>query len=269
MKGDENMDESLIQLADKLWMAAELRRPIDPLRDAAGELGVATDVTNAYAIQRVNRDRRIRRGDRVVGRKIGLTSKAVQQQLGVSSPDYGDIWSRGAFGDGEEINLDTLLQPKVEAEVALVLGKDLNLIDATVADVIRATEFALPALEIVDSRIADWRIGLFDTIADNASAGAFVVGGDPVRLDRVSLRNAAMNLTKNSELASQGSGSACMGHPLNAAAWLAKALAAQGEPLIAGDIILTGALGPMVKAEKGDLFEASISGLGAVSVRFV
>lgn len=262
------MDEPLIALADRLWSAAAHRKPIPPLREIAADLLVAADASNAYAIQRINRDRRRRGADRVVGRKIGLTSRAVQQQLGVDSPDYGDLWARGAYGDGDEIRLETLLQPKVEAEVALVLAHDLDMPDATVADIIRATDFALAALEIVDSRIADWRIGLFDTIADNASAGAFVLGGDPVRLDRVSLRDATMTLTRNGEAASQGVGSACLGHPLNAAAWLARALSREGEPLRAGDIVLTGALGPMVPAHAGDQFEARIEGLGAVSVRF-
>jgi 2-keto-4-pentenoate hydratase len=262
-------DKLLIELADRLWSAAQQRTPIPPLREAADKLGVVADATHAYAIQRINRDRRIRGGDPVVGHKIGLTSRAVQQQLGVDSPDYGNLWARGTHGDGDEVALAGLIHPKVEAEVALVLGRDLDAPNATIADLVRATDFALAALEIVDSRIVDWRIGLFDTIADNASAGAFVLGGDPVRLDRVMLREAAMTLTRNGEAASQGTGRACLGHPLNAAAWLARALAREGEPLRAGDIVLTGALGPMVAAHVGDEFEARIEGLGAVSVRFV
>lgn len=262
-------DESFETLAQRLWQAALQGRPVPPLRQAAAEMGLEASASNAYAIQRINRDRRQRGGDRVVGRKIGLTSRAVQQQLGVDAPDYGNLWARGAYGDGDEVRLDSLIQPKVEAEVALVLGRDLDAPDATIADIVRATDFVLAALEIVDSRIADWRIGLFDTIADNASAGAFVLGGDAVRLDRVPLRDAAMAMTRNGEAASQGVGRACLGHPLNAAAWLARALAREGEPLRAGDIVLTGALGPMVAAAAGDHFEARIDGLGAVSVRFV
>jgi 2-keto-4-pentenoate hydratase len=262
------MDDALIHLADHLWQAATTRQPVPPLRETAAALQVPTDAQHAYAVQRINRDRRVRGGDRLVGRKIGLTSRAVQQQLGVDSPDYGSLWARGAYGDGDEVPIDQFIQPKVEAEVALVIGHDLDAPDATVADLVRATDFALAALEIVDSRIAEWRIGLFDTIADNASAGAFVLGGDPVRLDRIALRDAPMVLTRNGETASQGVGSACLGHPLNAAAWLARALAREGEPLRAGDILLTGALGPMVAAQRGDQFEARIGGLGAVAVRF-
>lgn len=262
------MDDKLIDLADRLWQAAATCQPVPPLRETAAALQVPTDAKHAYVVQRINRDRRVRGGDRLVGRKIGLTSRAVQQQLGVDSPDYGCLWARVAYGDGDELPIDPFIQPKVEVEVALVIGRDLDAPDATVADLVRATDFALAALEIVDSRIADWRIGLFDTIADNASAGAFVLGGDPVRLDRIALRDAPMALARNGETASQGVGSACLGHPLNAAAWLARALAREGEPLQAGDILLTGALGPMVAAQRGDQFEARIGGLGAVSVRF-
>lgn len=262
------MTDPHIELADRLWNAAATGQPIPPLREAAAAAGVPNTADAAYAIQRINRDRRIRGGDRVVGRKIGLTSVAVQRQLGVDSPDFGNLWAGTSHGDGGEVAIATLIQPKVEAEVALVLERDVDHPDATVADLIRATGFALAALEIVDSRIADWKIGLFDTIADNASAAAFVLGGDPVRLDRIGLRDARMTMTRGGEPVSQGVGSACLGHPLNAAAWLARALAREGDPLRAGDILLTGALGPMVAARAGDAFEARIEGLGAVSVRF-
>jgi 2-keto-4-pentenoate hydratase len=256
-------------IARSLWQAALTRTPIAPVREAAARAALPTDSGSAYAIQRINRDRRIRHGDRVVGRKIGLTAKSVQAQLGVDSPDFGDLWARTAYGDGDEVPMASLIQPKVEAEVALVLARDLDQPDAGVADVIRCTDFALAALEIVDSRIERWQIGLFDTIADNASAAAFVLAGDPVRLDRIGLRDARMTMTRNDEKASEGVGHACLGHPLNAAAWLARALARAGEPLRAGDIVLTGALGPMVPAAAGDRFEASIEGLGRIAVRFV
>jgi 2-keto-4-pentenoate hydratase len=256
-------------IARSLWEAAATRRPIPPVRAAAAQAGLPVDAEQAYVIQRINRDRRLRGGDRVVGRKIGLTAKAVQAQLGVDVPDFGDLWASTSYGDGDEIPIGALIQPKVEAEVALVLGRDLDEVDATVADVIRGTEFALAALEIVDSRIAHWQIGLFDTIADNASAAAFVLAGDPARLDGIKLRDARMSLLRNDAPASEGVGHACLGHPLNAAAWLARALARAGQPLRAGDIVLTGALGPMVPAQAGDRFEATIDGLGRIAVRFV
>jgi 2-keto-4-pentenoate hydratase len=267
------MNDPLQSLADLLWQAAAARVPVPPLREAAATFGMVPTADHAYAVQRINRDRRVRAGDRVVGRKIGLTSKAVQRQLGVDSPDYGSLWAATGCGDGDTVAIGTLIQPKVEAEVALVLARDVDRPDATVADLVGATDFALAALEIVDSRIADWKIGLFDTIADNASAAAFVLAGDPVRLDRVALREARMTMTRRAgdgavETVSEGVGSACLGHPLNAAAWLARALARQGDPLRAGDIVLTGALGPMVTARAGDRFEARIEGLGAVAVAF-
>lgn len=265
---DTTLDASLLQLADRLWVAGHDRQPVPPLREEAARLAIATSPQNAYAIQRINRDRRIRAGDRVVGRKIGLTSPAVQKQLGVDSPDFGALWAGTAWADNGEVQLSQLIQPKVEAEVALVLGRDVTSPTATVADLVRATDFALAALEIVDSRIVDWKIGLFDTIADNASAAGFVLGADPVKLDRVALREAKMVMTRNGEQVSEGIGKACLGHPLNAAAWLARTLARMGDPLREGDVVLTGALGPMVAAKPGDAFEATIEGLGSVGVRF-
>lgn len=261
-------DDALSDLADQLWEAARSRAPIAPLREAAVARGLEASVAQAYAIARINRERRRRAGDRLVGRKIGLTSPAVQQQLGVDVPDFGALWASTACGDGDTVERSTLIQPRVEAEVALVLGRDLDNPAATVADLARATEFALAALEIVDSRIADWKIGLFDTVADNASAAGFVLGGDPRRLDVLGLREARMAMTCGGQTVSQGVGRACLGHPLNAAAWLARTLARAGDPLRAGDIVLTGALGPMVPARAGDSFEASIEGLGAVAVSF-
>lgn len=261
-------DTALNDVADLLWGAAQTGQPVAPLRDHAERIGLARTPECAYAIQRINRDRRVRGGDRVVGRKIGLTAPAVQRQLGVDQPDFGALWASTAWADGASVPMAGLIQPKVEAEVALVIGRDLDLPDAGVADLIRATEFALAALEVVDSRIADWQIGLFDTIADNASAAGFVLGADPVKLSSVKLRDARMSLTRNGAPASEGVGSACLGHPLNAAAWLARTLARIGDPLRAGDVVLTGALGPMVPAAAGDSFEARIDGLGAVAVAF-
>jgi 2-keto-4-pentenoate hydratase len=256
------------QLADALWVADIERKAIRPLRAMAAELGVQTTQENAYAIQQNVRQRRTAGGDRVVGRKIGLTAVAVQRQLGVDQPDYGALWSSTAFGDGATVSLATLIHPKIEAEVAIVLERDLTDGDLTVADVIRATAYALPALEIVDSRIQGWDIKLFDTISDNASAAGFVLGADPKRLDQIELRDAAMILTEDGREISRGIGSDCLGHPLNAAAWLARQCASLGDPLRAGDIILTGALGPMVTIRPACRYEANIAGLGRVAASF-
>ncbi len=263
-----NTDNHLRTLADALWEARATGTPLPPLREAAALAELAPTVAHAYAIQRINRLRRIAEGDAVAGRKIGLTSLAVQKQLGVDQPDFGDLWASTAYADGDTVPMAAFIQPKVEAEVALVLERDLDAPRATAADVIRATAFALPALEIVDSRIAQWKIGLFDTIADNASAGGFVLGADPVKLTDCRLREATMRMLRGGEQVSAGQGRDCLGHPLNAAAWLARTLAAMGEPLRAGDILLTGALGPMVAVAAGERFEATIEGLGSVAVAF-
>jgi 2-keto-4-pentenoate hydratase len=256
-------------LADRLWQAAQTRQPCGPPREEAERRGWERSVAHAYAVQRINHRRREQLGARCVGRKIGLTSLAVQKQLGVDQPDFGGLWSDGAFGDSAELALSSLMQPKVESEVALVMGREVLQPDATLAEVIGAVAYALPAFEIVDSRIAAWNIQLFDTIADNASAGGFVLGADPRPLHALSLRDARMEMRQDDAVVSQGSGRACLGHPLNAAVWLARALVAQQDPLRAGDIVLTGALGPMVVATAGSSFEARIEGLGAVSVRFI
>ncbi|MFJ8504371.1 2-keto-4-pentenoate hydratase [Streptomyces avermitilis] len=250
--------------ADVLSEAARTKTACPPVRSLLAE----GDVESAYAVQRVNVERAVVAGRRVVGRKIGLTSPAVQAQLGVGQPDFGTLFADMAVPEGGVVAPGRLIQPKVEAEVALVLGADLPHRDCTVADVIRATDFALPALEIVDSRIAGWDITIVDTVADNASSGLFVLGGTPVPLNGLDLRGVRMTMTRDGEPVSEGTGADCLGGPLNAAAWLASTLAGMGDPLRAGDVVLTGALGPMAVASPGERFEARISRLGRVAVEF-
>ncbi len=252
-------------------VARELREAYDggdylaPVRTRLPE----GDVEAAYAVQRANTEHWIEAGRRVAGCKIGLTSKSVQKQLGVDQPDFGMLFADMGSGDGEEMPWRHLQQPRCEAEVALVLERDLC--DAErigIPELIGAVAYALPAIEVVGSRIAKWDIRIVDTIADNASASRFVLGTTPMKLDGLDLRLAGMVMERRGEPVSFGAGAACLGHPLNAAVWLARTMARRGLPLRAGDTVLTGALGPMVGADPGDVFEARIEGLGSVRAVF-
>jgi 2-keto-4-pentenoate hydratase len=252
------------EAADLLRNAVDTGKPCPPIRD----LFTFGDIEAAYAVQRLNTERALAVGRRLAGRKIGLTSPAVQRQLGVAQPDFGALFTDMAVAEGGTVPVRRLLQPKVEAEVALVLTDDLPDPDCTLADLVRATGFAAAALEIVDSRITDWDISIVDTVADNASSGLFVLGGTRVPLDRVDLRTVRMTLSRHDTVVSEGSGDDCLGSPLAAALWLASTSARRGDPLRAGDVVLTGALGPMVTVAPGDVFHAEISGLGSVRVGF-
>jgi 2-keto-4-pentenoate hydratase len=250
--------------AARLRGAHETGVPIAPLRDA---LQGAT-IAEAYAIQEANTAFWLAQGRVAVGSKTGLTAKAVQQQLGVAQPDFGVLFADMALLDGDTVAAGRLIQPKVEAEIAFVMARTPDPARPTISDVIGAIAYALPAIEIVDSRIENWNIGIIDTVADNASSGLFVLGSQPVPLAAIDLRLCGMVLEKNGEPLSFGAGAACLGHPLHALAWLARTMAEFGRPLLAGDIVLSGALGPMVAVAPGDSVEARVEGLGSVRVSF-
>lgn len=235
-----------------------------PLREQYPEMNGA----DAYAIQKINTDKRIADGRRIVGRKIGLTAKAVQAQLGVDQPDFGILFDDMGYGDAELVPMSVLQQPKVEAEIAFVIGRDIDESEPSMVDVMRAIEYALPAIEIVGSRIDNWNIKFVDTVADNASSGAFVLGNSPRTLSKFDLRMCGMAMFLKGEPVSTGAGVACLGNPLNAVLWLARKMARVGSPVRAGDLVLSGALGPMVVVKPGDIFEARINGLGTVRAVF-
>jgi 2-keto-4-pentenoate hydratase len=237
---------------------------VQPLRDVLDPI----DIDGAYAVQAANTAFWVAKGRRIVGRKIGLTAKAVQRQLGVDRPDFGVLFDDMAIADGGRLSPTKVIQPKAEAEVAFVLGADLIDPAATAKEVTEAIAHVVAAIEIVDSRIADWKITFADTVADNGSSAFFVLGKDRKSLRGLDLWTCGMVLEVNGEIVSLGAGAACLGHPLKALAWLAKTLAERGEPLRAGDIVLSGALGPMVALKPGDEIKATIGGLGTAYFTF-
>ena len=237
---------------------------VAPLRDTLEP----TDAEGAYAIQTINARFWEAQGRRIVGRKAGLTAKAVQAQLGVDQPDFGVLFDDMRVADGGTLDPARTIQPKAEAEIAFILGADLPDTDTTAEQVAKAVASVHAAIEIVDSRIADWKISFADTVADNGSSAFFVLADQGLPLAGLDLEGAAMEMAINGGIASTGLGAAALGNPLNAAAWLARTLAGRGEPLKAGDILLAGALGPMVPLAPGDHVEARIAGIGACSFTY-
>jgi 2-oxopent-4-enoate/cis-2-oxohex-4-enoate hydratase len=249
----------------ELYSALRERQVVSPL--IARDLALSID--DAYAISLNILARRLKDGERVVGKKIGVTSKAVQDMLGVHQPDFGFLTDRMRV-DGEiDMRACGLIQPRAEAEIAFVLSHDLTGPGISPEDVLAATSAIAPCFEIVDSRIADWKIGIIDTIADNASCGVFALGearADPRGFDLPSLR---VTVTKNGRALSEGFGSAVQGSPLQAVAWLANTLGAYGVTLNAGDVILSGSLVPLEPAKAGDAFEMQLEGVGGCAIRFI
>ncbi len=258
-------DAAVQAAATALRTARAQRRPIAPVSTTFGLAGLDA----AYAVAELNNRAALAAGRRVLGKKVGLTSRAVQQQLGVNQPDFGVLMDDMEFLDGDEVPMNRLAQPKVEAEVAFVVGRDLDAGAPSWGEFLGCLAYALPALEIVDSAIADWKITLVDTVADNASSGLYVLGHQPVAIGQLAGSELGMQLALNGSVVSVGSGAACLGHPLRAAYWLARTMAARGQPLRAGEVILSGALGPMVPVAAGDAVLTRIGGLGSCSVRFV
>jgi len=237
---------------------------LPPMRDYLDPL----DADGAYQIQEINTQFWLKQGRVIVGRKAGLTAEAVQRQLGVNQPDFGVLFDDMRIADGGVLDPRHTIQPKAEAEIAFVLGADLAEPDTTPEQVAEAVATVHAAIEIVDSRIADWKISFADTVADNGSSAFFVLANQGQDLGGLDLEAAEMKLLVNGQVASTGRGAAALGNPLNAAAWLARTLCGRGQPLVKGDIILAGALGPMVTLSRGDRIVALIDGVGQCSFSF-
>jgi len=260
------MDQKLIeQLGDELYEALQGCKTVAPLTARHPEIAIE----DAYRIQERLMARRYAAGEKIVGKKIGVTSKVVMNMLGVYQPDFGILTDAMIYNEGESIAIDSLIQPKAEGEIAFVLKKDLMGPGISAADVLAATEGVMACFEIVDSRIADWKIKIQDTVADNASCGVFVLGDRMVDPRDVDLSTCGMILEKNGEIVGTGAGAAALGSPVNAVAWLANTLGALGIPLKAGEVILSGSLAAMIPAAKGDNFRVTIGGIGGCSVKFI
>jgi len=258
------MPDRIAEMAEAVYRARTDLKQIAALRDSFA----LASIEDAYAVQNRNTERWLAGGRRIVGRKIGLTSKAVQAQLGVDEPDFGVLWADYAFADGDTVDTGRFMQPRVEAEIAFVMERAMEDPEASLTDLIAAIAYAVPAVEIVDTAIADWNIKLFDTVADNASGGGFALGTGPRKVTDMDLRLCGAILSRNGAPVSTGLGAACMGHPFNATLWLARKMASLGRPMGPGDIVLSGALGPMVPVTPGDVYVIEIQGFAPLQIAF-
>ncbi len=251
-------------LAAALLEAYATGRPVPPLTQTYD--GLTLD--DAYAIQQIQIRSRLDQGAAIAGYKVGLTSEPMRQQFGVRDPDFGHLLSDMAYAADAPVQTSGFLQPRAEPEIALVLGRALRGPRVTVTDVVAATDYAVAAIEIIDSRIADWKISLLDTVADNASSGGFVLGQAPLRLDQVDLSLTGCVLRRNGRVVATGAGAAVLGSPLHAATWLANELLGRGAELAAGHVILTGSITAAIPVSAGDAVTASFDRLGSVTAVF-
>lgn len=257
--------QTIERYGDELYEALASRTTVAPLLEREPDI----TIDDAYGIQSRMVARMVGAGQKIIGKKIGVTSKAVQDMLGVYQPDFGQLTAPMLYEEGDPIRLGELIQGKAEAEVAFVLKKDLVGPGVSAMDVIAATDYVSPCFEIVDSRIKDWKIKIQDTVADNASCGVFVLGKTKSNPRKVDLALAGMVLEKNGELHSTSAGAAVQGSPVNAVMWLANVLGARGIPFRAGEIILSGSQSPLLPVVDGDHLRCRVGGLGECTARFV
>jgi 2-oxopent-4-enoate hydratase len=260
-----SMDPTLLQsLGEELYLAGKTRKVSVRLTERYPDIAV----TDAYRIQQDILARHLADGRRITGKKIGLTSKAMQSMFGVYEPDFGSLLDHLAFDSGAAVPANLLIQPKVEAEIAFMLSADLSGRRVTARDVIDATAYVTAAIEIVDSRFHNWQIKLADTVADDASFGAYVLGDRSHPVGAIDLRLVGMVLERNGEVVGTGAGAAVMGHPANCVAWLANKMNELGTPLKRGDVVLSGALTAAVDARPGDRFRVQFDRLGEIAISF-
>lgn len=250
-------------IAERLRTAERTASSIEPFANEIGD----DDILAAYRIQQINVENGMKANRRFRGRKIGLTARSVQEQLGVNEPDYGTLFSDMEITNGGTLDLSALINPRVEAEIAFVLSHDIDEPSLSHDALEGKIGFAVSALEIVDSRLKNWRIGILDTIADNGASSRFVLGDTEAPISEIDLANSRMELRRNGEIVSSGTGADTLGHPLKALGWLADTLIEHGRPLYAGDLVLTGALGPVSTLASGDRFEATFDELSPVTLR--
>jgi 2-keto-4-pentenoate hydratase len=258
------MNTTIGKIADTLLEAEKSKKAVSPLTQQYTNL----NVTDAYNVQLEVLKRKLGEGRTVIGKKVGLTSAAMQKMLGVDEPDYGHLLDDMKIANGGKVKVSNLLSPKIEAEIGFVLGEDLQGPNVTFLDVLMVTKYVVPTLEIIDSRIADWKIGLVDTVADNGSSAMVVVGDQMTAIDGIDLRSVGMIFSKNGEMLATGSGAAALGHPAHAVAWLANKLHEFGITLKAGELILPGALSAAIAVEAGDTVTAQFGPIGSVTVTF-
>lgn len=251
--------------AEELYQAELEAKQVLPLTERFPNL----TIKDTYNIQLENVKRKIMEGQKVIGMKVGLTSKAVQKMLGVNEPDYGHLTDKMLLREGEACDTSKLIQPKVEGELAFILKHTLKGPGVTIADVYNSTSYVMPAIEIVDSRVKDWRIKLEDTVADNGSSARFVLGGRPKEIKDIDLRLIGMTLEKNGELVASGTGAEVWGNPAAAVAWLANKMSEFGIELTAGSIVMSGSLTAMSVVCPGDNYTVSFYGMGSLSVKFI
>ncbi|MBH5318317.1 2-keto-4-pentenoate hydratase [Paenibacillus sp. GSMTC-2017] len=258
------MKPNIETLANELMEAETTKVAIAPFTERYSEM----TVTDAYNVQLQVVKVKKAAGKTIIGKKVGLTSKAMQTMLNVNEPDYGHLLDDMEVADGGVVKVSEMVAPRIEAEIGFILDRDLSGPDVTFLDVLMATKYIVPTLEIIDSRIADWKIKLIDTVADNGSSAKVVVSGQKTPIDNIDLRDLSMILSKNGEQLATGAGAAALGHPAYAIAWLANKLSEFGISLKAGEIILPGALSGAVAVQAGDHIEARFGSIGSVSVSF-